>query len=110
MSGEGLIAADRGQGLDAANDTDAWFRDIAIAAAQGASAGSAELLRYAREGACSGSFALEPDTIEGLADSLKLALEIEIDTARRERPRDTEGLELLNQLLGACTRFVESWA
>lgn len=83
----------------------------AIAAASALANGTAELLRYAREGDCATThyvFALEPETIEQLADGLKLAIEIEIEAAKRRK--DREGSELLGQLAGACARFIEGWS
>lgn len=81
---------------------------LAVAAAAAGTTASAELLRYSREGDATVSFALEPDTIEQLADALKMAIEIELPAI--ERQGDREGAEMLGQLAGACVRFIEGWA
>lgn len=91
-------------------------RDLAIAAAHAATEGAAELLRYAREGDCATSFALEPETLERLADALKMAIEVELPAADRRAtendpfPADLEGRELLGQLHAGLARFLEGWA
>lgn len=85
----------------------------AVAAAQSAATATAELLRYAREGACATSFNLEPDTLEQLADALRLAIEIEFPAAQLRAAGfdgDVEGKQLMNQLHGALERFLEGWA
>lgn len=82
---------------------------FAIAAAHCAATATEELLRFARHGPLSDHFAFTDDTIEQLADSLKLAIEIELPR-RRAAADDAEGVELLGQLISALTRFLEGWA
>lgn len=80
---------------------------LAIAAAHAAAEVATELLRFAKEGPVSPDFALEPETIERLTDALKMAIDIDIDGVRATHP---SGAELLGQLHGACSKFLEDWA
>ncbi|WP_066483623.1 MULTISPECIES: hypothetical protein [unclassified Sphingomonas] len=82
----------------------------ALAAASSAANALAELLRFAREGeppVANGAF--EPDTIEQLADALKLAIDVELP-AVLANGIDQEGAEMLAQLSAALARFLEGWA
>ncbi len=84
----------------------------AIAAAEAASGAAAELLRFAREGEIGRNFAFAENTIEDLADALKLAIAIELPRiARPDRDcgADPDGKELLGQLDHALWRFLEDW-
>lgn len=83
--------------------------DDAIIAASCASEGAAALLRFAREGQQFPGFALGEGTVEQLAEALALALAIEIPAAERAG-LGTDGLDMLGQLLAACTRFIEGYA
>lgn len=81
---------------------------IAVAAAESAVSASAELLRFAREGARSDHFALDEGTVEQLADALRQAITIEYP--RIAASKDKEGASMMNQLQGGLTRFLEGWA
>lgn len=71
---------------------------IVLAAIQQASAALVSLAHIAREGEHDDT----PNTIELLADALKLAIEAEAPT--ESEPGD------VNQLHGALTRFLDGWA
>lgn len=82
---------------------------VAIAAAEAAASATAELLRFAREGEQSDSFAFAEETTALLASALQAALRI-------ERPRactlaaehgDQSSPEAINQMLDALARFLE---
>ena len=88
-------------------------REMAIAAASQASEAVVELLRFAREGEHSAEFAFEEEAVAKLADALKIALGIEASRLPACVDRfgeDQESADLLNQLQGALTRFLEGWA
>lgn len=88
--------------LDLATDC----RELALAAAGGAAAAAAELIRFAREGQLSDQFAVEPETIEQLADALKTLIDVEWPFATRRN----DMMEELGQLSAALSRFIEGWA
>jgi hypothetical protein len=79
------------------------LRELAIAGADQASIGASGLLTYVKEGDCSLQSAFPEDTIEKLADALKIALEIDLQLYT-----DQEGEK--GQMLAACVRFLEGWA
>jgi len=88
-------------------------RDMATAAASQAAEATVELLRFSREGEHSPEFAFEEEAVAKLADALKIALDIEAQRLPACIDRfgdDREASELLNQLQGALTRFLEGWA
>ena len=77
----------------------------ALAAASQATEASAELIRFAREGASwPGPFG-EVEVIEKLADALKLALEVERDAGTA----DAITIEDRGQLYAAVSRYLERW-
>lgn len=95
--------------IEPANETEAKARSLAIAAAESAAGGAAELLRYAREGAAfvTGE-PFDDDAVMKLCDAAKMALEIELGAEIRDRANDE--CEALNQALGALQRLLEGWA
>lgn len=82
----------------------------ALAAASATTEATAELIRFAREGALSTSFAFEIDTIEKLADALHTAIRIERPRIISASDPDPQGVELLDDLSHALMLFLESWA
>lgn len=90
-------------------ELEAEHKATAIAAAHCATKAAEELLRYAREGAMSDNFAFFEDTLEQLADGLKMAIEIELPL-RQAAGDDAEGVEMLGQLSHALMLFLEGWA
>lgn len=82
---------------------------VAIAAAEAAAAATAELLRFAREGEESTSFAFAEETTALLASALQAALRIEYPRACNLAAEhdDQASPEAINQMLGALTRFLE---
>lgn len=84
-------------------------RAAAIAAAHCAAKATEELLRFARDGAMSEHFAFFEDTLEQLADALKLAISIEMPL-RRAAGDDDGGVELLGQVDHALMIFLDGWA
>lgn len=82
---------------------------VAIAAAEAAAAATPELLRFAREGEQSESFAFAEETTALLASALQAALRIEHPRACKLAAEhgDQASPEAINQLLGALTRFLE---
>ncbi|TIT42342.1 MAG: hypothetical protein E5W76_10880 [Mesorhizobium sp.] len=95
--------------LEPATEAEKAHRSLAIAAAEQASGGAAELLRYAREGAAfvTGE-PFDDDAVMKLCDAAKMALEIELGAEIRDRATDER--EALNQALGALQRLLEGWA
>jgi len=83
------------------------LNEAALAAAHAASAATAELLRYAREGDAATNFAIEPETVQQLCEALKLTIDVDIDGVRATHP---PGAALLDKLHAACTGFLEDWA
>lgn len=82
----------------------------AIIAAAQASEATTELLRFLSEGPANEGAAFgDAEPAEKLAEALKLTIEIQL-THMPEAPWVQECREGLNQLLGACTRFIEGWA
>lgn len=84
-------------------------RSIAIAAAEAGAAATAELLRFAREGEQSDSFAFTEETTAILASALQAALRIEYPRACKLAAEhgDQASPEAITQMLGALTRFLE---
>jgi hypothetical protein len=80
------------------------LRELAIAGADQASIGASGLLTYVKEGDCSLQSAFPEETIEKLADALKIALEIDLHLYGD----DPDGMK--GQLLAAHVRFLEGWA
>lgn len=79
----------------------------AIVAAAQASDATAELLRYAREGAYGQRSAFgETEPTPNLAQALKLAIEIEL---AEDGILDEEERASLGQLAAACARFIDGW-
>ncbi|RWF66881.1 hypothetical protein [Mesorhizobium sp.] len=95
--------------LEPATEAEKAHRALAVAAAEQAAAGAAELLRYAREGAAfvTGE-PFDDDAVMKLCDAAKMALEIELGAEVRDRSEDER--EALNQALGALQRLLEGWA
>lgn len=83
-------------------------RSLALSAAMSATAALGDLLEFVREGEIAPCRDWETETIPQLADSLKMA--IEAAEGSGNGPADAEGSELLNQLKGALSRFLEGWA
>ena len=81
----------------------------ATAAAEATAHLTLDLLRFAREGEQPDGLAFDLDTITLAADAARKVVGL-------ERPRlaakadDPEGLELLDDLHAALTRFLEGWA
>jgi hypothetical protein len=82
------------------------LEEAALAAASAAAEATAELIRYAREGAYHSSIPFNDDVVHKLADSLKLALEIDTPSAMLD---DGERAAWAN-LQTAVATFVEGWA
>lgn len=81
--------------------------EAAIVAAAQASEATAELLRYAREGADSERRAYgEAEPVEMLAEALKLAIEIQLG----DKPIATDERAKLDGLHATLTDFIEGWA
>jgi len=80
----------------------------AVAAAHSASEAVPELLRFAREGALSDAFAFADETVEQLADALRLAIGIE--APRRADAGDRAGADALAELSHALFRFSIDWS
>lgn len=78
-----------------------------VAAAQSAEA-TAELLRYAREGAYTEASPFNDEVIPKLAEALKLAIDIEGDPPAGYL--DADELQLLTNLRTAVAAFIEGWA
>ncbi|RWB85957.1 MAG: hypothetical protein EOQ52_20635 [Mesorhizobium sp.] len=95
--------------LEPATAAEKTHRSLAIAAAEQAAGGAAELLRFAREGAAfiTGE-PFDDDAVMKLCDAAKMALEIELGVEVRDR--DDDEREALNQALGALQRLLEGWA
>lgn len=95
--------------IEPADAAEKAHRSLAIAAAEQAAGGAAELLRYAREGAAfvTGE-PFDDDAVMKLCDAAKMALEIELGADIRDR--GAEEREALNQALGALARLLEGWA
>ncbi|RWK12503.1 hypothetical protein [Mesorhizobium sp.] len=95
--------------IEPADKAEANLRSLAIAAAESAAGGAAELLRYAREGAAfvTGE-PFDDDAVMKLCDAAKMALEIELGVEIKDRNADER--EALNQALGALERLLEGWA
>lgn len=83
--------------------------EAAIIAAAQATEATAELLRFAREGAYSDAAPFDEEVVCKLAEALKLAIGIEGDPGDRSY-LDPDEHELLGQLEAALARFVEGWA
>jgi hypothetical protein len=83
----------------------------AIAGAAEAAEATAELLRFAREGDHSDSFAFDAEVVVLLAGALRKAIAIELPRAPKLleiSPYDTA--EALRQVDAAIARFLEDWA
>lgn len=78
----------------------------ALSAALSATAATADLIQFAQDGDPGPCRSLDEDTIPQLADALKMTIEL----AGTPDPSDVEGAELLGQLTGALSRFLEGWA
>ncbi|RUV13565.1 MAG: hypothetical protein E5X38_07200 [Mesorhizobium sp.] len=95
--------------VEPAGAAEQQLRLLAIAAAEQAAGGAAELLRYAREGAAfvTGE-PFDDDAVMKLCDAAKMALEIELGAEVTDR--DADEREALNQALGALQLLLEGWA
>lgn len=82
---------------------------VALAAAEAAASATAELLRFAREGEQSDSFAFAEETTALLASALQASLRLEYPRACKLAAEhgDQTSPEAINQMLGALTRFLE---
>lgn len=82
---------------------------IAFVAAEAATSATVELLRFAREGEESSSFAFAEETTALLASALQAALRIEYPRACNLAAEhgDQASPEAINQMLGALTCFLE---
>jgi hypothetical protein len=89
-------------------DTPQDLDHLAINAARLSAEATAELLRFAREGAAHTAWCFEPDTIEKLAEALHAMVGIEL--AHIDLKADPAGAELLGQIWHACMNFLEGWA
>lgn len=80
-------------------------RATAFHAARDSAAVTAELLRFAREGAVSEQFAVEPETIEQGVASLRALIAIDLPHARARH----DMVDALEQLDAALARFLVDW-
>lgn len=81
-----------------------------VAAAQTADV-TAELLRFAREGAASPTFAFSDEVVGMLAEAIKLAIEIDAETVLPgpNTHLDQNELELFVNLRAAAAAFIDGW-
>jgi hypothetical protein len=85
--------------------------EAAIVAASQATEATAELLRYAREGAATNRAAFTEEVVGKLAEALKLAIEIDADAVLPgpNSTLDPDEQALFVNLRGAAEAFIDGW-
>lgn len=82
-------------------------QDFALTAGAAASEATSELLRFAREGEHSASFAFDGEVVSQLAEALKIAIDLEAPRVPTDDPHDLEFAASLTELRAAVETYLE---